>query len=107
MLCNKKAQSTLEYALIISVVVGALLAINVYMRKGIQGRLKQSSDQIGSQFDPDTFTEAWKTESSGTTTTGEIRDVITGSLTTTVSTGETVNVSEEDTWGTAPSQVLE
>ncbi len=48
---RKKAQSTLEYALIIAVIVAALLAIQIYMKRGVQGKLRESSDQIGEQFD--------------------------------------------------------
>lgn len=47
---NKRGQSTLEYAIIIAVVVGALLAIQVYVKRGVQGRFKQAADDIGEQF---------------------------------------------------------
>ncbi len=49
---NKRGQSTLEYAVVIAVIVGALLATQVYIKRGIQGRFKQSSDDIGAQFSP-------------------------------------------------------
>ena len=49
---NKKAQSTLEYAVLIIIVIGALLTIQIYIKRGIQGRLKQATDDIGSQFSP-------------------------------------------------------
>jgi len=102
---NKKGQNTLEYALIIAAVIAALLAINVYMKKGMQGRLKQSTDQIGKQFDASgDYTSAWKSESSGTTTTEEVRDTSSGSTTSTVAQGEKVTKSETEEWGTAPSQ---
>ncbi len=48
---NKKAQSTLEYAVIISVVVGALLAMRVFMKRGIEGKLHDAANDIGDQFD--------------------------------------------------------
>jgi len=47
---KKKAQSTLEYAVLIIIVIGALLSIQVYIKRGIQGRLRQASDDIGSQY---------------------------------------------------------
>ncbi|MFA6349799.1 MAG: hypothetical protein WCY12_02580 [Candidatus Omnitrophota bacterium] len=47
---KKRGQSTLEYAIIIAVVVGALLAIQVYVKRGVQGRFKQAADDIGEQF---------------------------------------------------------
>jgi len=49
---NRRGQSTLEYAVLIAVVVGALLAIQVYVKRGVQGRFKQAADDIGEQFSP-------------------------------------------------------
>ena len=49
---NKKAQSTLEYAILIIIVIGALLTIQIYIKRGVQGRLKQATDDIGAQFSP-------------------------------------------------------
>jgi len=51
MLRRDRGQSTLEYAVIIAVVAAALVAINIYMKRGIQGKLRESTDQIGEQFD--------------------------------------------------------
>ena len=58
---RRKAQGTLEYALIIVAVVTALLAIQVYLKRSIQGRLRASSDQIGDHFEP-TYHEHSKRE---------------------------------------------
>lgn len=52
MLFNKKAQSTLEYAVVIAVVVAALIAMQAYIKRGMQGKLKQASDDIGEQYSP-------------------------------------------------------
>jgi uncharacterized protein (UPF0333 family) len=49
---RKKGQSTLEYAILIIIIIGALISIQVYIKRGIQGRLKGASDDIGTQFDP-------------------------------------------------------
>jgi len=49
---KKRAQSTLEYAVIIAVVVGALIAMQIYVKRGLQGRLRQASDDVGDQFSP-------------------------------------------------------
>jgi hypothetical protein len=49
---NRKAQSTLEYAVLIFVVVGALITMQIYMKRGISGRIRASSDDIGQQFSP-------------------------------------------------------
>jgi len=48
----KRGQSTLEYAVLIIIIIGALLSIQVYIKRGVQGRLKQASDDIGDQFSP-------------------------------------------------------
>jgi hypothetical protein len=49
----QKAQSTLEYALLISVVVGALLAMQNYLKRSVQGRMQIIGDQMGDQYSPD------------------------------------------------------
>lgn len=91
MLRRLKGQSVLEYAMIIAVVVGALLAINIYMKRGLQGRLRESSDQIGDQFDAD------KTTISRTTThTGTTVQTVKGGTTTSTTTGETRTESGKD-----------
>ncbi len=104
MLKNKRGQNTLEYALIIAVVIAALLTINTYLKKGVQGRLKESTDQIGKQFDPENFTTASQTEGSGETVTDEIRDVKTGTTTSTITKAETVTKSDYEQWGKDAAQ---
>lgn len=46
---TKKVQSTLEYAALIAIVVGALIAMQAYIKRGLQGKMKASSDQISSE----------------------------------------------------------
>jgi uncharacterized protein (UPF0333 family) len=53
---NRKGQSTLEYALIIAVVVGGLLVMQHYVKRGYVGRLKSASDEMGEQYDPNAYT---------------------------------------------------
>ncbi len=47
---NRKGQSTLEYGIVIAVIVGALIMMQVYIKRGVMGRLKQSTDDVGGQF---------------------------------------------------------
>ncbi len=47
---QKRGQSTLEYAVLIVVIIGALLTIQVYIHRGVQGRLKSAADDIGDQY---------------------------------------------------------
>jgi len=47
---QKRGQSTLEYAVLIVVIIGALLTIQVYIKRGVQGRLESAADDIGDQY---------------------------------------------------------
>ena len=47
---RSKAQSTLEYVVLIAVVVGAILGVQQYVRRAVEGLGKQSADQIGEQW---------------------------------------------------------
>jgi uncharacterized protein (UPF0333 family) len=49
---NRKGQSTLEYALIIAVVVAGLLLMQHYVKRGYSGRLKTAADDMGEAYDP-------------------------------------------------------
>ncbi len=46
LLRNKKAQSTMEYALLIAIVIGVFSAMQIYLRRGLQARIRQGSDNI-------------------------------------------------------------
>ncbi len=46
---NKKAQTTAEYAVLIGLVVAALLAMQVYVKRGLQGRLRDATDRVATQ----------------------------------------------------------
>ncbi|TBR16577.1 hypothetical protein EPO66_04495 [bacterium] len=63
---NMRGQSTLEYAIIITVVIGALLAMQIYMKRGLEGKLKDASDNIGSQYSAGKVTSAYTTTTSTT-----------------------------------------
>jgi len=41
-----KAQITTEYAVVLAIVAAALLAMQVYMKRGIQGRIRDLADQL-------------------------------------------------------------
>jgi len=59
---NRKGQSTLEYALIIAVVVGGLLLMQHYVKRGYSGRLKSAADEMGEQYDPNTYSANFTVE---------------------------------------------
>lgn len=69
---GNRGQSTLDYAILLLVVL-ALFVAGGYVKRAIEGRIKETSDQIGPQYDP------FLTESSFTTVTHtesveEVRD---------------------------------
>lgn len=96
MFIKKKGQSILEYSLIFAAVIVALVAVNVYMKRSMQGRFRQSSDQIGKQFDPESFSNSWRTTSLGTTVTDETREAGTGNTTSDTIASETITKAEHD-----------
>lgn len=44
---GKRAQTTAEYAILIALVVGAVVAMQVYVKRGIQGRIRDVVDHTG------------------------------------------------------------
>lgn len=52
---GRRGQSTLEYALIIAVVIAGLLMMQYYVKRGYSGKLRSSADDMGEQFDPATY----------------------------------------------------
>ena len=48
---RRKGQSTVEYAVLIVIVIAALLSIQIYIKRGVSGRMRDSADQIGDQFE--------------------------------------------------------
>lgn len=47
---NRKGQSLLEYALLSAVVIAVIIAIQLYVKRSVEGKFKASADQIGEQF---------------------------------------------------------
>lgn len=67
-----KGQSILEYAMIIAVVVAGLLAMNIYMRRGVEGKLRESTDNIGEQYEAGETTSNYVTTQAGSHVTHEV-----------------------------------
>lgn len=53
---NRKGQSTLEYAIVVAVIVAGLLAMQFYIKRGWEGKLRNAADNMGEQFDPGAYT---------------------------------------------------
>lgn len=49
---NKRAQSIMEYAVIIAVITAGLIAMQLYLKRGLQGALRNQSESLGEQYRP-------------------------------------------------------
>jgi hypothetical protein len=49
---KSKAQATLEVSILIAVIAAALLASIVYVKRALQGKLRESADSVGEQYSP-------------------------------------------------------
>lgn len=47
---RKRGQSTLEYTVLMVIVIGALISLQVYIKRGLGGRYKSAADDIGDQY---------------------------------------------------------
>ena len=65
---NRQGQSTVEYAVMAAVVVGSLLAMQIYMKRGFSGKLREATDRVGEQFTPASATYKVKKGFKGTRT---------------------------------------
>ena len=100
---RKKGQSTLEYAILIIIIIGALVSIQVYIKRGIQGRLKGAADDIGEQFSPGNTNVQKTVRTISYTSDTNIAGVVTSALlndeeTVTQGTSRIANV-EQEYWG--------
>jgi len=43
---NKKAQSTAEYVIVLGLIVAAVVAMQTYIKRGFQGRIKDAVDYV-------------------------------------------------------------
>ena len=68
----RRGQSTIEMAILIMIIVFAFIAMQVYLKRGIQGRLRANIDSIGEQYDPEKTTSEFNLfHDSDVTTTSE------------------------------------
>jgi hypothetical protein len=91
---SRKGQSTAEYAIVIGLVIAAAVAMQVYVKRGIQGKMKDASDYVDSdasgvvgstrQYEPNYLEETSMvstrnaSETATTSTGGGVTRAITG-----------------------------
>lgn len=92
---RRRAQTTLEFMIILAVVVGALLCMQTYIKRGLQGKLRATVDELGEQYDPANTTGDITVEVNKDTTTTVDTDPDTSKQTTT----ETIHTDQEKRYG--------
>ncbi|MFC1646544.1 hypothetical protein ACFL2Y_05155 [Candidatus Omnitrophota bacterium] len=108
LLNNKRGQNTAEYAILIGVIVAAAIAMQIYVRRGMQARIKDAVDYSltnpgtavfnTSQYEP-YYTDSDYDTTSDTTTTESM--AVGGSITRAITneyTSRTGNVTQSATW---------
>lgn len=64
---SNRAQAIFEYAIMLACLVAAVLAMQVYIKRSMQGRLRQAADELGQQYAPKETTGTHTYSYSGTT----------------------------------------
>jgi len=100
---KNKGQSTLEYAILIIIIIAALLSIQVYIKRGVQGRLKSATDDIGDQFSPGNTNVVKRittvAESRDTFVNGVTKSTLTDDEITTEDTTSAIMNTTQEYWG--------
>lgn len=85
---NKRGQSTAEYAIVIGVVVGAIMAVGVFLRGGIEAKARHMTnlylDQGGGQpsrFETSVLDSNYETTSTAYSKTEELEDTTQAQIT--------------------------
>ncbi len=59
---RQRGQTAIEFAALVVILIAAIVTMQVYVKRGIMGRARQTADSLGEQFDPkdykSTFNEA-------------------------------------------------
>ena len=102
MFCVKtKGQSTLEYVILLGFVVAALIAMGIYMKRGMQGRLRESTDQVGKQYSASHFESDYNTDTNMVQAESRVHS---GQITTDITTNEQKKTGSETVAGFQPGE---
>jgi uncharacterized protein (UPF0333 family) len=93
---SKSGQSTLEYAILILIVIVALLAMQTYLKRGVQGRMRESSDNIGEAYSPGYTTSSFTLTTDASTTETFVGAVGGGEQTTTLNNRDDTRTGTEN-----------
>ncbi len=76
LLKNKKGQNTAEYAILIALVIGAAVAMQTYVKRGMQGGVKYAVDKVKRTDSGTGQYEPYYLESSSDTTKSAYKDTV-------------------------------
>ena len=62
---KSKGQSTIEFAILLLVVIAALLGMARWTKRSVMGKGRMAADQIGEQFSPANFNMSYTTSITG------------------------------------------
>ena len=82
---NQKGQSMIEYILLLTIIIGVIVAMGNYIKRGFSGRWKAALDGMGGQYDPRVAISNIQQDLVSTTNTDVIivTDTVTGEYYTT------------------------
>ncbi len=92
-LMKRNGQNVIEYTVVISCIIAALIATQFYVKRALQGRLRSAADQIGQQYEPG------QTTSNFTTTIN--RDV-----TSEITTHQPLTIEGQDGYATLRTETI-
>ena len=62
---HRRGQVTVEAAILFTFVIAALVAMSIYLQRGVQGGAKSNADSLGTQF---SATQPWSSTATSNTT---------------------------------------
>jgi len=96
MFIKKKAQTIQEYVILLALVATAFIAMQAYMKRGVQGRLRDLANQISNkQYESNETTSTTNIVRSGTSTEQEHLGTYTNQGTDTTTTNYQSTTVEE------------
>ncbi len=101
---KRKGQSTLEFTVLIIIIIGALLSIQVYIKRAVQGSLKSAADDVSDeQYSPGNTNYSKVISSSSTSRQQNEFGELTSQIIGNEQTNETINTQIHNTqyeyWG--------
>ena len=100
---NRRGQTILEYTIIVIILIGVFVAMQFYIKRGIQGRWKTSIDDLGEQYDPNlvrskiTHTVVTNSDTAIIAVNGILTDGTKGQWTNRIDTSSTVETKTGST----------